>query len=207
MGEGRNFCVGGDIRSFAREAGAAAIMRELAATLHRAVARLADQPAPVVVAAQGACAGAGLSLVAGADIAIAAQGASFSMAYASLGLTADGGASWFLPRLIGLRRTQALALSARRLCATEAEQWGLVTRVVDDEALMGEARAEAARLAEGPTGAYGAIRRLLGRQWGATLDEQLDAELEAIVEARGRPDGQAGVGAFLMRERPRFTGR
>ena len=205
--EGRNFCVGGDIRSFGGEDQAGPFMNRLAGTLHAAVKALAAHSAPVVVAAQGAAAGAGLSLVAAADIAIAARSASFSMAYSGIGLTADGGATWFLPRVIGLRRTQELAFTGRRLTAEEAERYGLVTRVVDDGALADEARAIATRIAQGPTLAYGAVKALLSVQGGAALPEQLDAELEAISAARASDDAREGVAAFIARRAPRFVGR
>ncbi len=206
-GEGRNFCVGGDIKSFALPEGAGEVIGQLAEPLHRAVLRLAAHPAPVIVAAQGASAGAGLSLVAGGDLVIAARSATFTMAYAKIGLTADGGATWFLPRVIGLRRAQELAFTGRQLSAVEAEQFGLVTRVVDDQALIAEAKALAAQIAAGPTAAFGAVKKLLASQGDATLAAQLKAESEQLVNARERPDGQEGVDAFLGRRPPRFTGR
>ena len=206
-GEGRNFCVGGDIRSFGADSDAGEFMFRLAGRLHEAVRLLAEQPAPVVVAVQGAAAGAGMSLVAGADVAIAARSATFTLAYAGIGLTADGGASWLLPRTIGLRRTQELAFTGRRLDADEAERYGLVTRVVDDAALAGDARVTAERIAEGPTVAFGRVKALLAAQGAATLAAQLDAELDAITAARETDDAREGVAAFLARRPPRFTGR
>ncbi len=205
-GAGRNFCVGGDIKSFAQQDGAGEMISRLAERLHSAVKHLANHSAPVIVAAQGASAGAGLSLVAGADLAIAARSATFTMAYAGIGLTADGGATWFLPRIIGLRRTQELAFTGRHLSALEAEQCGLVTRVVGDEDLDSQARTLAARIASGPTAAFGGIKRLLAHQGGRTLPAQLEAELGELVSARGSRDGQEGVDAFLARRPPQFTG-
>lgn len=205
-GEGRHFCVGGDITAFAERDGAAASMERLVRPLHRIVLRLANHAAPVIVAAQGASAGAGLSLVACADVAIAARSASFTMAYTAIGLTADAAATWFLPRVVGLRRAQELAFGGRRLSAEEAESWGLVTQVVDDNVLVGAARRVAERLAAGPTQAFGAIKRLLATQSGASLSEHLDAEARAIVAARGRADAQEGIEAFLGRRPPRFEG-
>ncbi len=207
QGEGRNFCVGGDIRSFGADEDAGEFMTRLAGRLHQAVALLAAHPAPVVVAAQGASAGAGLSLVAGADVALAARSATFTMAYAGIGLTADGGASWLLPRVIGLRRTQELAFTGRRLDAEEAERYGLVTRVVEDAELASEGRAVAERIATGPTVAFGRVKALLAAQGLKTLPQQLDAELDAIAAARVSEDAREGVAAFLARRSPRFTGR
>ena len=204
--EGRNFCVGGDLKDFGGADPDGDYMRRLAGKLHAALKLLMAQRAPIVMAVQGAAAGAGLSLVALADIAIAARSANFVMAYAGIGLTPDGGATWLLPRVVGLRRTQEMAFTGRRLNAAEANQCGLVTRVVDDTALAGEARATAEAIAAGPTRAFGAVRSLLAAQSGATFEAQLDAELEAIVAARGGRDAQEGVTAFLERRPPSFRG-
>jgi len=205
-GEGKNFCVGGDIRAFAEEADAAEFIKRLAGRLHEGLKALFDHPAPVVVAAQGAAAGAGLSMVAGGDIVLAGRSATFSMAYTGIGLTADGGATWLLPRVIGLRRTQELAYLGRRLNAGEAADYGLVTRVVDDEALAAEAEATAAKIAAGPTAAFGALKRLLADSSGATYADHLDDEADAIGRTMASTDAKAGVAAFLGRRAPIFTG-
>ena len=206
-GEGKNFCVGGDIRGFAGDADPAEFIGRLARRLHESVVKLAGHPVPVIVAAQGASAGAGLSLVAGGDIVLAARSANFSMAYTAIGLTADGGATWLLPRLIGLRRTQDLAFLGRRLTAVEAEAYGLVTRVIEDEALAQEARAVAARIAAGPTAAYAGVKRLLAAGDRAAFAAHLDAEAEAISAAMATADAREGVGAFLERRPAMFSGR
>ena len=172
--QGKNFCVGGDIQAFASESDPSGYIRNLARRLHDGVLSLARLPAPVVVAVQGAAAGAGLSLVAGGDVVIGARSSSYAMAYTGIGLTADGGATWLLPRLIGLRRTQEMAYLGRRLTAEEAERDGLITRVVADEALAEEARAVARKLAAGPTHAFGAVKRLLAEAQEAGLPPQLD---------------------------------
>lgn len=205
-GEGKNFCVGGDIRAFAAEADPAAFLGRLAARLHDGIAMLAQHPAPVVVAAHGASAGAGLSLVAGGDIVLAAQSASFTMAYGGIGLTADGGATWFLPRVIGLRRTQELAYLGRRLDASEAERIGLVGCVIEDASLLAEATAVAARIANGPTAAFGGVKRLLAASGAATLHDQLAAEAVAIERSIASNDGAEGVAAFLARRQASFSG-
>jgi len=204
--QGRNFCVGGDIRAFAAQADPAAFLGDLARRLHEGLMLLFNHPAPVVVAAQGAAAGAGLSLVAGGDIVLAGRSATFTLAYPGIGLTADGGASWLLPRVIGLRRTQEMAYLGRRLDAGEAASWGLVTRVVDDDALLAEAEAVASRIAAGPTGAFGGIKRLLGASGRTRFSDQLDAEADAIALAMTSHDAAEGLAAFLDRRAPVFTG-
>jgi 2-(1,2-epoxy-1,2-dihydrophenyl)acetyl-CoA isomerase len=203
--EGKSFCVGGDIRAFGTATDRGALLREMAGRLHDSVRRLAMLPAPVVVAVQGAAAGAGLSLAAGADMLLAARGAHFTMAYTAIGISSDGGASYYLPRLIGLRRTQELAYTNRRLLADEALSWGLVSAVVEDDALAAEAEALASRLAAGPTLAYAGMKRLLTAEAG--LDAQLDAELDSIATTAASADAAEGVAAFLARRKPDFMGR
>lgn len=205
--QGRHFCVGGDIRSFASEADPAAYIRALATRLHEGVMRLAQSPAPVVIAVQGAAAGAGISLVAGGDVVLGARSSSYAMAYTGIGLTADGGATWLLPRLIGLRRAQELAFLNRRLNAEEAERYGLLTRVVDDEALAGEARAVARQIANGPTQAFGHIKRLFAEGALAPLDRHLANEADAIGIAMATEDARGAIQAFLARQTPDFQGR
>ncbi len=205
--EGRHFCVGGDLKDFGDADPHGSYMRRLAGRLHEGLKLLFCQPAPIVVAVRGAAAGAGLSLVALADIAIAAPSASFVMAYAGIGLTADGGATWLLPRVIGLRCTQEMAFTGRRLNADEAARVGLVTRVVKDSEIADEARAIAQAIAVGPTRAFGAVRSLLAAQGGAGFVDHLDAELEAIASTRGGGDAHEGIAAFLERRPPTFTGR
>lgn len=205
-GEGKNFCVGGDIRSFASESDPADFIGRLARRLHVGLALLAAHPAPLVIAAQGAAAGAGLSLVASGDIVLVGQSASFAMAYTGIGLTADGGATRLLPRLIGLRATQELAYLGRRLTAQEAVDLGLATRMVADEALADEATVVATRIAAGPTGAFGGVKQLLARSYDATLHDHLDAEAAAIAIAMAGADAQEGVAAFLERRKPAFRG-
>lgn len=204
--EGKNFCVGGDIRSFASENDPADFIERLARRLHEGLALLAQHPAPVIIAAQGASAGAGLSLVASGDVVLVSRSASFAMAYTGIGLTADGGATWLLPRLIGLRATQEMAYLGRRLDALEAVDLGLATRVVADDALADEAAAIAARIAAGPTGAFGGVKRLLAQSHDTSLPNHLDAEATAIGVAMAGKDAREGVAAFLERRKPAFHG-
>lgn len=204
--EGRAFCVGGDIREFAAAEDRATFIGNLAERLHQGLRHLTGQPAPIVVAVHGAAAGAGLSLAAAGDIVLAARSASFSMAYTGIGLSPDGGATWTLPRLIGLRRAQEMALTNRRLDAAEAQDWGLVTRVVDDEALAEEALAMARTLAAGPTMAYGRIRRQLAETEANSFEDQLDIERSDIAASMASKDAQEGVDAFIARRKPHFTG-
>ena len=204
-GAGRMFCVGGDIGSFAAagdEAGP--FLRHLADRLHVAVEGLADMRKPLVVLVHGAAAGAGMSLAALGDIVLAGHSASFTPAYGAIGLTPDGGMSWVLPRVVGMRRAQELLLTNRRLSADEAAAAGLVTRAVEDADLEAEGAAIAAKLAAAPVAALGATRALLRAAQTATLQEQLQREAVAISEAGAGPEGREGVAAFLDRRKPDF---
>jgi len=206
-GAGRMFCSGGDLRAFASAPeGAPAFIEKLASTLHRSLVVLAEMDAPVVAAVNGTAAGAGMSLVCQADLAVAAESARFTMAYTAAGLAPDGGSSYFLPRVVGYRRAAELMLTNRPLSAREALEWGLVNRVVADAALATEAAALARSLADGPTRAYGSVKRLL--RTGATLDlaAQLDRETKAITGMAGSRDGNEGIRAFLEKRPPRFSG-
>ncbi|MFC5995025.1 enoyl-CoA hydratase-related protein [Pseudonocardia hispaniensis] len=208
-GAGPMFSVGGDIEHF-RSTAATDLPGALGAMVDDisvVIERLAALDAPVVAAVQGAAAGVGLALVCVSDVVIAAQDAVFTVGYGGIGLTADGGLSWTLPRLVGERRARELLLTGRRLSAAEALDWGLVTRVVPADRLAQEARAEAIRIAAGPTAAFGAVRRLLRDSHDTPLHEQLLAERESIVAAGRSADLQEGLRAFTERRRPDFTGR
>lgn len=202
------FSAGGDLKTFAGLGDdVGAVVREITLYLHAAVSRLARMRAPVIAAVNGAAAGAGMSLALAADIVLAAESASFTMAYTAAGLSPDGSASYFLPRLIGLRRAQELMLTNRRLSAAEAEAWGLVTRVVPDSELMEAAETLATRLARGPTLAYGAVKRLLADGANAPLETQLEREARTISEIAQTQDAREGVRAFAEKRAPKFSGR
>lgn len=198
-GDGRLLCPGGDLRTMADAAEPHEAVRTLAATLHEGLRSLASMAAPVVARVHAPVAGAGMSLVLGSDIAIAARSASLTPAYAAVGLTPDGGLSWLLPALVGPRRALELLLTNRTLSATEAAGLGLLTAVVDDEDLDGAVAAMVDRLRDGPTSAFGATKRLVREAGSASYFEQLDAEADAIAEAAASPTGREGVAAFLQR--------
>jgi len=206
-GAGRMFCAGGDLRSFAAaEGGISALVREVAGTLHKALSIFARMNAPIVAAVNGVAAGAGMSLVCHADMAIAAESARFTMAYTAAGLTPDGSSSFFLPRIIGRRRTVDLMLTNRRLSAAEAAEWGIVNRVVPDDELMTEAEALAKQLGAGPTRAYGGVKKLMVASANNDLETQMDLETDFIAAMAETKDGLEGMNAFLEKRSPNFTG-
>ncbi len=206
-GAGPRFCAGGDVRSFA-DAGddLDQALTRILRPLHAAVDTLGQLDAPVVAAVQGSAAGAGLSLAAGADVVLAAASTKFVMAYTGIGLVPDGGSTWYLPRIVGLRRALDLALTNRVLSADEACEWGLVSRVVADDALEAEALALATALAAGPTRALGAAKRLLRESLARDLEGQLAHESELMVIAGESDDGREGVAAFTEKRPPTFRG-
>jgi len=206
-GAGRAFCAGGDLRSFAgRGDDTPRHLKELTTYLHGAISRLARCGKPVVAAVNGVAAGAGFSLVLACDLAIAAGSARFTMAYTKAGLTPDGSSTYFLPRIVGLRRAIELTYTNRTLPAAEAQTWGIVNRVVDDEALPGEAMQLAIELAAGPTLALGRSKDLLRAGWNESLETQMENETQAIAASSQTADYQEGSAAFREKRAPRFTG-
>ncbi|MEV6586660.1 enoyl-CoA hydratase/isomerase family protein [Streptomyces acidicola] len=206
-GEGKSFCVGGDLREFARLSGAALEKHLLAVTgaLHEALRTFAVIDAPMVAAAQGAVAGAGIGLAAAADVTIAADNASFTAAYTGIGYSPDAGVSWSLPRLIGPKRALDLLLTNRRVPVAEAAAMGLVSRVVPAGQLAAEATRTAETLGHGPTAAFGATRRLVAAGLTADLATHLDREARALAAAAASEAGREGVAAFLAKRAPAFT--
>jgi 2-(1,2-epoxy-1,2-dihydrophenyl)acetyl-CoA isomerase len=208
-GNGPMFTAGGDIGLFAATPPAELppLLRRMIDDYHLALERLTELDAPIVAAVRGSAAGGGLGLVCAADYVVAADDAVFTVGYAGIGLTADGGNSWFLPRLIGMRRAQEMFLLNRRLTAPEALEWGLVNRVVPAEHVDTDAAEVAARLAAGPTRAFGGMRRLLRQSLETDLRGQLAAEKTEIVDIAATPDAAEGIAAFAAHRPPRFTGR
>ena len=206
-GSGKMFCAGGDLKSFAEygEALPSAI-KELTVYLHAAVSRLLRMQKPLIVAVNGTAAGAGFSLAMTGDLVLTARSAKFTMAYTAAGLTPDGGASYILPRLAGVRRAQQLILTNRRLSAEEALDWGLVTEVVDDDALATQAQALATQLASGPTRALAKTRELLLGNWDNSLEAQLEQEARGIAAMTTTADGREGIDAFLNKRAPVYRG-
>ena len=206
-GAGRMFCVGGDLKSFAAQGERlSAHLKELAGMLHMAISRFVRMDAPLVVAVNGAAGGGGMSFVLAADLVLAAESAKFTMAYTRAGLSPDGGSTFFLPRIVGVRRALELALTNRVLTAREAQEWGLVTRVVPDAALAAEAQALAAQLAAGATRAFGAAKRLLHHSSSESLETQMELEAQAIAERSRGADAREGIAAFIAKRAPRFGG-
>jgi 2-(1,2-epoxy-1,2-dihydrophenyl)acetyl-CoA isomerase len=202
---GKNFSVGGDLR-FMHDAAddVADAVYGLASTMHAGILALAELDAPVISVVRGAAAGGGMSLAISADLVLAAETSHFTVAYTAIGFSMDGGSSWTLPRIVGARKAMELALLNERLTAARAHELGIVTRVVPDDELDAEAQQLAQRLAHGPIGAHGAIKRLLRVSSGTTLENQLADEAHTIAGLSAAPDGREGVLAFLDKRAPHF---
>lgn len=206
-GSGPNFCAGGDVRDFAAAPDRSAHLYHLADTLHVFIRALDAAPVPVVAAVHGWAAGAGMSLVCAADIAVGGPGTRMRPAYPGVGLSPDGGMSWTLPRLVGAAKAREIMLTDAVLDAATAHRLGILARLADsDDAVLDSARELARTLARGPRASYASIRALLSRSATATLSEQLDAERDAMGAAAGSPTGREGVDAFLAKRAPDYTG-
>ncbi len=206
-GAGKAFSAGGDLASF-KDAGPRVpyLLKEMTTHLHAAISRFSRMSAPLIASVNGMAAGAGMSLACAADITLAARSAKFTMAYTAVGLAPDGSSTFYLPRIIGMKRTKELMLTNRTLTAEEAADWGLVNSVVDDDALMAETMALASKLAAGPTAAYGAIKRMLAGSSSESLEGQLELESRAISDAARTEDHQEGRAAFFEKRKPQFKG-
>jgi 2-(1,2-epoxy-1,2-dihydrophenyl)acetyl-CoA isomerase len=207
-GRGKAFCAGGDVKDFVEQLPRiGAHIKELTTYLHGTVSRLARTAKPVIMAINGVAAGGGLSFALSGDVVVAAESARFTMAYSKIAATPDGSSSYFLPRLIGLRRAMELYLTNRVLSAREAFEWGLVTRVVPDAELAPAVETLADELAAGPTLAIGGAKRLFHQSTWESLETQMELEAQAIAQSGHTEDFREGVTAFAAKKTPTFRGR
>jgi len=204
-GAGKGFMAGGDLATLRADPAQGA--KDLLTPLNEAVALLAQLNAPVIAQVHGVAAGAGLSLMLQADFVLAAEGTRFNLAYINLGTSCDVGASWALPRLVGLRRALEIAMLGDTYSALEAERLGLVNRVVPAAEFDAAVQELAQRLAGGPTLAYGHMRRLMRNAFDHDLPAQLAAEAEAFVACTRSADLPEGIEAFYAKRPAVFQGR
>lgn len=202
------FCSGGDLIDFnADPRGLPVVMKETTTYLHAAVSRFSRMGAPLIGAINGVAAGAGISLAACVDLAIAVDTARFVSAYTAAGLSPDGSSTYFLPRLVGMRRYLELAMTNRQLSAAEALDWGIVNKVVPAAELEAEVTALARQLADGPTATFGRVKQLAHNSFADTLESQMELETRLIADAGRSEDGREGIAAFTEKRKPTFKGR
>ena len=204
-GAGRAFCAGQDLRE-RLEPEAAPLATELRERYNPIIRAMRSLDQPIVGAVNGVAAGAGASLAFACDLRIAAEGASFVLAFGRIGLVPDTGATWTLPRLVGAARAAEIALLGDVVSAADALRIGLVSRVVPASDLAAVAAAMAGRLAGLAPGATTATKRLLAGAFDRELDAALEAEAEAQAAAGSHPDHAEGLAAFVEKRPPRFGG-
>ena len=203
--QGRFFCAGGDLREMLSHGDAIGeAAQALADDFHAAISLFANMQAVLIIAVNGVAAGGGFSLALIGDIVLAGESASFTMAYTRAGLCPDGASSYFLPRLVGLRRAQELMLTNRSLAAAEACDMGIVTRVVADDALATEADKLAKELAGGARLSNAYVKKLLLTSAGNDLDQQMTLEGQLLSRCAASADGREGIQAFFDKRKPEF---
>lgn len=212
VGAGEHFMAGGDLKDFSTyqhlspESRIATFRAMIELYINQSVEALAALPVPVIARVQGACAGFGLSLALGCDLVVAADSAYFTTAYASIGLSGDGGVSWFLPRIVGRHKAFELLLLADRFDAAEAQRLGVVNKVVPMAELDAAVAALVSRVINGPRETYAEMKRLLNQSADHSLDAQLQLEADAFARCTARPDFDEGLNAFLGKRKARFNG-
>tara|TARA_B100000575_G_scaffold286132_1_gene282409 strand:+ start:4879 stop:5661 length:783 start_codon:yes stop_codon:yes gene_type:complete len=200
------FCAGGDLAAFNQHGEAIGEhLHEVTHYLHGAISRFARMTLPVIAAVNGVTAGGGLAFLGFPQLVLAADSARFVSAYTKAGLSPDGSSTWYLPRLIGVRRAQEFVFMNRMLKAEEAVEWGLVNKTVKASDLMDEAGSAAEMLAAGPRAAYGRIKELFNSSLTTPLETQMENEARYLALSAQSPDGQAGIKAFLTKTVPHFT--
>jgi len=207
-GDGKHFCFGANVDMFCDHPvdQRPPLIRDLVTKFHQAITRLTRLEVPVVGVGHGTVVGGGLSLLAACDVVLAAESTRFRLGWTGIGITMDGGATWLLPRIIGLHRTLELVHTNRIFTAAEAEAWGLVNRVVADDEVEARTRELADSLASGPTLALGWCRRLVFDGMSQSLDAQLENEAVTIVRSFATADSDEGFRAFRERRTPKFRG-
>lgn len=206
-GMGDTFCVGGDVKEFGVQMDKLPeLLNEITAYLHGAVSLLSHLEVPVISGVNGFAAGAGIGLACLGDIVIAAESARFTMAYGGIGLTPDAGATYFLPRLVGLRNALDLVMTNKQISSAEAKGIGLVSQVVPDKELQANLDSLAAQMVNRATKALASTKALLYRGWDETLETQLDNERRSISNMGRTRDAEEGIKAFIEKRKAEFIG-
>jgi 2-(1,2-epoxy-1,2-dihydrophenyl)acetyl-CoA isomerase len=209
-GAGRAFSSGADLKEIGTDTtpdGRPDVYKTLTERYHPIMLAVRAMPKPVIAAVNGPAVGIGCSLALCCDLILAAESSYFLLAFVNIGLVPDGGSSLLLPSRIGMARASELSMLGERLPAPKALDWGLINRVVPDQALTREAAALAARMASGPTRSYAGAKRQLNNWLYARIEEQLELEAQLQREMAGSEDFVEGATAFVQKRAPRFTGK
>jgi 2-(1,2-epoxy-1,2-dihydrophenyl)acetyl-CoA isomerase len=207
-GRGRGFSSGADLRQGFEmtEAGHPDVGTPLRDLYHPLITIVRTMPKPVVAAVNGPAVGIGCSLALAADLIVARESAYFLLAFINIGLVPDGGSSMLLPERIGMARAAEMAMLGERIPAAQALEWGMINRVVADDAFEDEVDALASRLAAGPTKAYAGVKRQLNAWMYARMEEQFELETQLQEQAAASGDFVAGITGFLQKRTPEFKG-
>jgi len=209
-GAGKAFCAGGNLKAMKEVADAGhsvgAFLKRLVVPIHGAIATIARMEKPVIAAVNGPAGGFGFSLALACDLVLASDAAMFTMAYTKAGLSPDGSSSFFLPRIVGPKRAYDMMVNNEVLSPVEAKDLGIVNRIVPADSFAEEARDYCARLAQGPTRAFGAAKRLIALSPESSLETQMEHERRAIAESAGTEDFKEGVTAFVEKRAADFKG-
>ncbi len=204
-GKGKFFCIGGDLKWVTNHpAGPKAGFHELAGRLHQAFIEIRRMKKPVIAAVNATAAGAGLSLACACDFRVMARSARFVQAYTSRGLVLDGGGTFTLPRLVGFARAMEITAFDEPISSEQALEWGLATKVVDDEKVLEEALNMADKLVKRSVHSFGLVKQLMTDSFDTSFETQLDLERKALTECGGHPDGQEGMKSFFEKRDPVF---
>ena len=207
-GAGRGFCAGQDLgdRAVSADQAAPDLGMSVEKFYNPLIRRLTNLKMPVICALNGVAAGAGASVVMACDIVVAASSASFILSFAKVGLVPDSGSSWHFARAVGLPRAKAMAMLGNKVSATQAEQWGLIYQVVDDDKLTETTDELSTHLAKQPTEALANIKELVHTAFDYSLNEQLERERKAMQHLGRSDDYREGVASFMEKREPNFKG-
>ncbi|HJX69458.1 MAG TPA: enoyl-CoA hydratase-related protein [Dehalococcoidia bacterium] len=204
-GEGKGFCVGGDIRWISEfSPGPSVAFHKLAATFHQAILEIRRMPKPVIAAINGIAAGGGFSLALACDFRVMARSATLRQAYTSNGLCIDGGGTFTLPRIVGLARALEIAGFDAPISSEQALSWGLVAKVVDDGRSLEEAVSMARKLSESSLNSFGWSKRLLTDSFSTAFEAHIELERRGLCNCAEHPDGVEGIQAFVDKRKPVF---